>query len=105
MQKTLYSRQYRMLLSILREMRKTTGVTQGLLAQRLGMRQSDVSKCEAGTRRLDVIELKLWTDALGFGVNDLLAELDARLAAEPAWKGPGTADHHREMTTLRIKAR
>ncbi|WP_280156362.1 helix-turn-helix transcriptional regulator [Piscinibacter sp. XHJ-5] len=90
MQKTLYSREYRILLTILKDMRKTTGVTQGALAERLGMRQSDVSKCEAGSRRLDVIELKFWTAALGFGVNDVLAELDGRLAADVVWTQPAS---------------
>jgi len=64
-QKTLYSQQYQKLLTHLRELRLTQGVTQSELATRLGWRQVDVSKVETSVRRLDVIELKLWVEALG----------------------------------------
>ena len=35
------------------------------LAERIGEHQTFVSKCERGIRRVDIVELKRWTDALG----------------------------------------
>lgn len=82
MHKTIYTRQYQALLEILREARATAGLTQGDLAERLGMGQSDISKCEIGTRRLDVVELKMWAEALGTELINVVQELDARVKAE-----------------------
>jgi transcriptional regulator with XRE-family HTH domain len=42
-------------------------LTQADLADRLGMTQSWVSKCERGERRLDVVELRAFCDAMGVG--------------------------------------
>ena len=57
MQKTLYSRQYQHMLKLLREKRVHSEVSQAELAKRLEWTQAEVSKCETGVRRLDVIEL------------------------------------------------
>ncbi len=65
MQKTLYTREYQRMLKLLREKRTLAGVSQADLAKRLEWTQAEVSKCETGVRRLDVIELKRWLDALG----------------------------------------
>ena len=56
--------QYRRFLKVLREARESAGVTQTELAARLGESQSFVSKCERGERRLDVIDLIRFCDAL-----------------------------------------
>lgn len=61
MKKTLYHREYRILLDLPRLVRD---VSQIELADRLGMTQSMVSKCERGERRLDVIELRQWCQAI-----------------------------------------
>ena len=65
MQKSIYTQQYQALLVQLRQLRLAQGVTQSELASRLDWTQVDISKVETGTRRLDVIELKLWVEALG----------------------------------------
>ncbi|MFT3778244.1 MAG: helix-turn-helix transcriptional regulator [Ottowia sp.] len=65
MHKSLYTTQYQALLTQLRELRQAQGVTQSELAERLAWTQVNVSKVETGVRRLDVIELKLWVEALG----------------------------------------
>ncbi len=64
MEKTLYQREYRILLDLLKEARLVQDVNQIDLAERLGMTQSMVSKCERGERRLDVIELRQWCHAI-----------------------------------------
>ena len=38
--------------------------------------QADVSKCETGVRRLDVIELRIWLKALGYELADFVQALD-----------------------------
>ena len=47
------------------------------LARRLAWTQADVSKCETGVRRLDVIELRIWLKALGYELADFVRELDS----------------------------
>lgn len=82
MLKTLYTRQYEVLLGMLRDARADAGLTQVELAQRLEISQSDVSKCEQGSRRLDVVELKLWVETLGARLPDFLAAFEAKLGAD-----------------------
>jgi transcriptional regulator with XRE-family HTH domain len=65
MYKTIYSRRYASLLATLVDARKERAMTQAALARRLRQTQSWVSKCERGERRLDVVELELWCEALG----------------------------------------
>lgn len=51
-------RDYLALAGRLRARRVEAGLTQVELADRLGVPQSFVSKCETGERRLDVLELR-----------------------------------------------
>jgi transcriptional regulator with XRE-family HTH domain len=70
--KTLYSRRYGKLLETLIAARKKQGLTQDDVAKRLKVTQSWVSKCERGARRLDVVELDMWCDALGVSLAEFL---------------------------------
>jgi transcriptional regulator with XRE-family HTH domain len=65
MEKTIFSDGYRVFLDCLREARRGAGMTQEDLADRLGQTQSFVSKCERGERRIDVLELMAFCEALG----------------------------------------
>lgn len=47
---------YEQFCELLIEARRDAGLSQEALAERLGRPQSYVSKCESGTRRMDVIE-------------------------------------------------
>jgi transcriptional regulator with XRE-family HTH domain len=49
--------EYRRFLARLRAARERAGLTQAEVARRLRRPQSFVSKCEAGERRIDVVEL------------------------------------------------
>jgi transcriptional regulator with XRE-family HTH domain len=69
------------LLELLRSARERSGITQIQLAERTGMRQTDISKSERGIRRLDVIELHGWLAALGVSFVGFAQELDDRLTA------------------------
>lgn len=75
MQKTLYTREYQLMLKLLREKRLAAQVSQAELAERLEWTQAEVSKCETGVRRVDVVELKLWLEALGKDLSEFVLEL------------------------------
>lgn len=60
---------------ILAERRAATGLSQTALAERLGRRQSFVSKVENGERRLDVVELIEFAEGLGCRPEEILADL------------------------------
>jgi DNA-binding XRE family transcriptional regulator len=79
MQKSLYSRHYKVFLVELRATRTRLGVTQQELAARLDATQSFVSKCERGERRLDVAELRLWCRALRVPMADFVSHYEKRL--------------------------
>jgi transcriptional regulator with XRE-family HTH domain len=52
-----YRRQYKQFLAKLRRARKEAGLSQAKAAQLLGRPQPFLSKCEAGERRVDIVEL------------------------------------------------
>lgn len=66
---------YQRFLELLKEYRRAAGVTQVVLAQRLGRPQSYVSKYEQGQRRLDVVELLAITEALGVKAEEIIKQL------------------------------
>jgi len=67
------SAQYQKFLSRLRAARKLAGLTQVEVAQRLGRPQSFVSKCEAGERRVDAVELAAFARAYKKPIDFFLA--------------------------------
>jgi transcriptional regulator with XRE-family HTH domain len=84
MPRSLSHSQYELFLSLLREVRLRQGVTQAALADALGFRQADISKVERGVRRLDVLELRAWVDALGVSFLAFASDLEAQLDAQDA---------------------
>lgn len=86
MQKSLHSSQYAIFLEQLRQARLQAGVSQAELARLLRVEQSLISKCERGIRRLDVVELQLWIQALGLDLSGFVAELERRTHAEPRFR-------------------
>jgi transcriptional regulator with XRE-family HTH domain len=66
--------EYRRFLARLRAAREQAGLTQAEVAKRLRRPQSFVSKCEAGERRVDVVELAafagLYHRPVGFFVQE-----------------------------------
>jgi len=59
-------------------------VSQAELAERLQWTQAEVSKCETGVRRVDLIELKVWLDVLGSDLAEFVAELYGTKACAPS---------------------
>jgi transcriptional regulator with XRE-family HTH domain len=79
MAKTLHSRHNKIFLAMLRELRRSRGLRQRDLGAKLGHGQAKVSNVERGERRLDVIELRDWLDALDEKLSDFTSKLDAEL--------------------------
>lgn len=88
MQKTVISRDYRIFLDLLREVRLNGGITQVELAESLEETQSFVSKCERGERRLDLLEVRRWCQSLRCPFTDFMQQLEHRLQHTGAG-GPG----------------
>ena len=79
MEKSKFTEEYELLITLLRDVRKRSGTTQTEIADRLGWTQSAVSKCERGERRLDAIELRRWVLELGLSFSDFLQEYEGIL--------------------------
>jgi transcriptional regulator with XRE-family HTH domain len=80
MTKSIHTREQRCLQLLLRKMRAEAGLTQQVLAQRLRLPQSFVSKYESGERMLDVIELRGVCKALGVRFPDFANRLEEELS-------------------------
>lgn len=76
MPKSVYSKQYTVLLQCLIAERRAAGLTQRTLAERLGRPQSFVSKFEHAERRLDVVEFLQVVRALGADPDAILARVE-----------------------------
>jgi transcriptional regulator with XRE-family HTH domain len=81
MEKSVHTREYGVLLGLLRDTSRTAGVTQVQLAELIGEPQSHLSKMERGEVRLDLIQLRTICHALGTTLPTLVTELEKRLAA------------------------
>lgn len=79
MPKTIFSGAYQDLVSILIELRRSSGITQVELARRLGKDQSFVSLVEGAQRRIDVIEFCAICRALGAEPMEAFAAFVSRL--------------------------
>jgi transcriptional regulator with XRE-family HTH domain len=64
--KTIHTERHRQLCELLKARRKAAGLTQTVVAQRLGKPPSYVAKYEGGDRRLDILELLDLAAAIGF---------------------------------------
>lgn len=74
--RTIYSSDYELFLRMLKHAREEAGVTQAVLAKRLGITQSALSKCERGELRLDVVQSRDWCRALKVPFGPLMVEFD-----------------------------
>jgi len=79
MEKSIHSSGYIAFLDLLRAVREEAGLTQQIVATKLGTTQTIISKCERGERRLDVIELRDWCAVLGVNMLDFIARLETIL--------------------------
>ena len=75
MRKPLRTKDHKRLIALLLQTRKRAGLTQQVVADRLGAPQSFVAKYEGGERRLDVLEFIAIAKALEADPIELLREL------------------------------
>lgn len=68
----------------LRSMRIAAGLRQQDVADRIGVPQSFISKCESGERRVDLIELTQICQACGKDVVDFVSAFRAAVLKEHA---------------------
>lgn len=82
MPQSTHHRYYRRFLELLVQLREEAGLTQVVVAERIGNTQTFVSKVERGERRLDVVEFVEWCEALGADATQafdaFLAQRDSR---------------------------
>jgi len=69
--KSIYDQEYRDLIGRLVARRKSVGMTQKDLAEKLGWPQPAVSKVETFVRRIDVVETMRICEALGWTLVEL----------------------------------
>ncbi len=79
MEKSIFSHGYTVFLQVLRDTREQQGLTQIELAERLGQTQSFISKCERGERRLDIVEVRAFCNALGVPFTKFIASFESNL--------------------------
>jgi transcriptional regulator with XRE-family HTH domain len=79
MEKSIHSHEYLVFLKLLKGLRQDAGLSQVTLATKLDETQTFVSKCERGERRIDVIELRIWCQALSVDLPIFLEQLDKEL--------------------------
>jgi len=72
---TIHDKRYRAIIKTLIQNREEQGIKQQALSARLGKPQSYVSKVEIFERRLDIIELYDWLNALQYNVEDFLKDI------------------------------
>src|SRR5438128_736754 len=80
MEKSIYTREYAVVLKLLQEARETAGITQVELARRLGQTQSFVSKLERGDRRIDIVQLRTLCGIYGLTLPEFVERLENMLA-------------------------
>ncbi len=80
MEKTIYTEEYAVVLRLLLDARKRSGLRQVDLAKKLRQSQSFVSKIECGDRRLDIIQLRTLCGIYGISLVSFAQQLERELA-------------------------
>ena len=80
MHKSISSRQYAHFIKSLRQAREKAGLTQEMLAARLGATQAFVSKSERGERRVDIVELRAFCRAIGISMEQFIKNFEKELS-------------------------
>lgn len=77
MSRTLQSSRHEALRAFLVEKRKKAGLTQAAVAAKLKRYQSFVASVETGQRKVDVVELLAFAEAIGFDPREAIKRLRA----------------------------
>ncbi|MDF3435214.1 helix-turn-helix transcriptional regulator [Sulfitobacter sp. KE42] len=76
---TVHTEAYRAVLRTLTEVRSAAGLSQAVLADRLGKPASFVGKYELGERRLDIVELMVILRALNLSFDAFWTQANVQL--------------------------
>ena len=79
MEKSTFTREYDILRNLIREYREAAGLTQVELAERIGETQSYVSKVERGERRLDLVQLRVFCEAMSSSLPEFISAFETRI--------------------------
>ena len=79
MKKTLNTKESKILLEMLYQLRISSGIRQSDLAEMLKVPQSFISKIESGERRIDLIELRDVLKSLKTNLIEFVTELEKRI--------------------------
>lgn len=79
MQKSIYTAYQKRLEALLRQVRVEAGLTQKQLAERLDTPHSRISDYERGVRRLDLIQLRQYCEAVGLTLCDFVSRFEDTL--------------------------
>jgi transcriptional regulator with XRE-family HTH domain len=80
MDKSIHTKQYRILIGIIREVRESRQITQERLASMLSVQQAVISKIETCERRIDLIELRQICLALGVSLASIINKFEERIS-------------------------
>ena len=81
MGKNLYKKRRKQIGILLQLERKCQKLEQEDIAEALGVRQEFISKIEAGTRRIDILELIEYCEALNFYLSEFSWKIETKLSA------------------------
>jgi len=80
MDKSIYTREYALVLRLLKEAREEAGLTQTQLANKLKKSQSFVTKIECGDRRIDIVQLRTLCRLYGTTLSAFVDRFEKELA-------------------------
>ena len=81
MSKTLNKNRRKHIGFLLQHERQCQYLEQGIFAQKMDVRQESISRIEAGTRRIDILELIEYAEALGFSITEVAWKIETYLSA------------------------